>query len=233
MVKANLFISASRDEIATALSSDDPGGRRLLQACIFALSPRDPYRFQLKPEYLRPGYTAYCAGVDKLLGLRRNGSSYSVDFKTDLSKRVEHSATMIRNWCVDLPPRLQPYFAHTSSLPHRVAWALLATLCPGEDDQWIAPFIQFFIDHVLTTQKDFLEAQMLAAEDAREQHARQVMLQKLASSGPCLLRVLLRRYSNQRRELHQPVLDSLVSEGLVRRREDGRLELAGPSTVKA
>ena len=231
-VKANLFVSTSRDLVTAALSSEDPDVRRLLQTCVFVLPSRDPSPINLKPEYMRAGYEAFYGAVNTVLGLRRNGGGLRLAFKAELSEQIEQSATGTRHWCSTLPPRLQPHFAQITSLPYRLAWACLATLYPGENDHWVAPFVRATVRHVLNKQKEFLEEQMLAAEVATAQRAREVMLRKLAR-GPCLWRELLRRYSIQRRELHQPVLDALMNEGAVRQRDDGCLELTGVSMIKA
>lgn len=230
-LKAHLFISTSHEALAAALAAEDPDLQRLLQSCVFALPSRDPYPFTLKPDHLRAGYEAFTGAVNKVLGIRRNGSGHRVVFKAGLSEQIAQIAASTRNWCAGQPPRLQPYFAHAGSLPYRLAWAFLTALCPGESDGWVVPFVGATAVHVLRTRRKFLEAQMLAVEATRERQAREVMLQKLAR-GPCLWRELVRRYSIQRRELHQPVLDALMNEGAVRQRDDGCLELTGVSTIK-
>ena len=225
-IKVNLFVSTGRDVITDALVNGTPDVQRLLQNCVFTLPTSEPCPINLKPEFVRAGYEGYVSAVEKVLGTRRNGGGLRLAFKAELSEQIEQSAASTRNWCGVLPPKLQPFFARMGSLPHRLAWACLASLCPGESDRWVAPFVRATVRHVLTMQKEFLEEQMLAAEVAKEQRAREIMLHKLAASGPCLVRELMRRYANQRRALHQPVLDALINEGQIRRREDGRLELA-------
>ena len=51
-------------------------------------------------------------------------------------------------------------------------------------------------------------------ETQAAEKARQVMLAKLREHGGITVRDLLRTYSHQKKELHLPVLDSLIQEGL-------------------
>jgi len=52
-------------------------------------------------------------------------------------------------------------------------------------------------------------------ETQAAEKARQIMLTKLRDLGDITVRDLLRTYNSQRKELHRPVLDSLIQEGLV------------------
>ncbi|MCB1078320.1 MAG: hypothetical protein KDM64_10890 [Verrucomicrobiae bacterium] len=56
-------------------------------------------------------------------------------------------------------------------------------------------------------------------------HQKKAMMRKLARLGACTWRDLLRSYPIQRKALHEPVLQSLVDEGLVERSRDGHLRL--------
>jgi hypothetical protein len=89
----------------------------------------------------------------------------------------------------------------------------------------VLPFTLAATRQLLERQKQFLEELVADADAAEHRRARAVMLQKL-SAGPCMFRDLLRKYSVQRRDVHQPVLNELVSDGLIRLRGDGYLELS-------
>ena len=52
-----------------------------------------------------------------------------------------------------------------------------------------------------------------------------VMLRKLEEK-PRMLRDLMRSYAVQRREVHEPVLNGLIDDGLVRLTEAGLFELS-------
>lgn len=225
-LRAHLLITAGREQIRDALAADHSVLQSLLQNCVFVDPTREGPGKTLDKNGLRAGYEAYLHAVKAVVTARRNGAGYQIEAKPEILTYVDAVTDRIRTWCDDLPPRLRPYFSDSLSLPYRLCWAFSVTRTMGESNDWMLPFLWHVVQSKLWRQRRFLEKQMLAAEAAAQDRARQVMLQKLASIGPCVVRDLLRRYSNQRRILHQPVLDALVNEGKVRLRDDGRLELA-------
>ena len=225
-VTARLLVSAGREQIRDGLAADHPVLRHLLQNSVFVDPPREGPGVTLKGDGMRLGHEAYQQAVKAVLLARRNGAGYQITAKPEIAEALHKVSENIRIWCDRLPPKLQPFFAHSLRLPYALCWAFSATRALGETNQGLLPFITHATSRHLRLQKEFLEKQMLAAEAAEQDRARQVMLQKLASIVPCPMRELMRRYPVQRRALHQPVLDALVSEGKVRLLGDGRLELA-------
>ena len=225
-VEAHLLITTGRGQVRDALAANDETLQRLLYTCTFVDPPREVPAVTLNMDEVRLGYEAYLRAVKAVLHARRQGPGYQVAPAPEIHAQIAPLTAKIRTWCDDLPPRLQPFFARSLSLPYRLYWALMVTRSPGETSQGLIPFLFHAVQKHLMRQKKFLEEALLAAEAAERESARQVMIEKLAS-GPCLLRELLRRYSVQRRAVHQPVLDALIHDGVVQQRDDGRLELCG------
>ena len=61
----------------------------------------------------------------------------------------------------------------------------------------------------------------------------EAMYQKIAEKQPVDMRTLLRSYQNQRRAVHEPVLEELIQQGRVVRRADGMFETAKEAHVAA
>ena len=131
----------------------------------------------------------------------------------------------IADWQARLLEPLRPYFRHATTLPYRLHWACISTLCRGETDEWISLFAHYATVEILRRQEAYLRSALNSVEQERHQQARIAMLRKLAG-GPCLFRDLLRRYSVQKREIHEPILTELVNDGLVSLRSDGWIEIS-------
>jgi hypothetical protein len=230
-IQASLLVTCSAEELKQAVTSDDTGVQQLLRRCVITDVPGEHVLPRLTLQQVRDGYTFYVQSVREILTARRNG--LGLQFAPD-----DYDATTmygyvaeLRKWLDALPPRLLPYFGDALALPYRMHWTLRALLACGERRDWIVPAVIHVTRWLLERQRALLSSLLADAVHDEHKEARAKMLAKLAV-GPCLFRDLLRKYSVQRRNLHEPILNELLQESLVQLREDGLLELT-PEGLKA
>ena len=223
-VRANLLITTTREQIGEALASDHAAVQTLLRHSVLldpaSTGPTAPMDLQ----NVRWGYQAYYRTVKEVIDARRAGSGFQIGIKPEAAAALHAFTGELQEWCRHLPAHLQPYFSGTLSLPYRLHWVFVATIAPREIDEWVLPFTQFATRQVLARQQQLLDGLLTDAEHLEHRRARVAMLWKL-SDKPLSMRDLLRRHTVQRRDVHEPVLNELVSENLVTRHPDGLLEL--------
>ena len=221
LVKAHVLITSTRDQLSDALAADVFSAilRRSLLLDIQGSPDEVP------AENIRYGYSTYYHAIKEVLDARRRGTGLRLAVKPEVASALHDLTGELHDWWEAVPGRLQPFFADILSLPYRLHWAFLATLASRESDQWVLPFTISTTRELLERQMHLLEELITSGEVDEHHRARVIMLKKL-SDGPCLFRSLLRRYSNQRRDVHEPVLNELVQDGLIHLRDDGYLELS-------
>jgi len=127
----------------------------------------------------------------------------------------------------------EPVLRALASLPTVLAWGIARMLSTGSDEQIDKAIIGHAIihsRHVLVQMRgriaEIRDRQRRAAVD---RHAAR-MLDRLRVRGPLTRRELVRGFDCQRSEVHEPVIRSLIEQGLVR--EDGRRLLLGERAGK-
>jgi hypothetical protein len=176
-------------------------------------------------EYVRAGYQAFYEGAKTALKARRSGSGVCWDANRYADLAALHGFELeIQAWMAQLPDGLKPFFRHAQSLPYRLLWAFALVTGYHESHDWAFPFALYVTRETLERQAKLLGELMGAAEKRDYEYARIVMLRKLEK--PRMLRDLMRSYAVQRREVHEPVLNGLIEDGLVRLTDAGLFELS-------
>lgn len=221
LLRAGLFASCREEHLAAVI--EDPRWQLLWPHCVI-LRPSTEFRLQLMIPQLREGYAAYQTAVTQLIASRRTGGGREFEPGEQVHREIYAFTKELESFANDLPPWARPFFAHIFTLPYRLLWTCEVLLVPGESGAWCLPFTIEATRQVIRRQRDLLISWIDGAAQAEAQRAKITMLRKLAD-GPCLFRDLSRRYSNQKKTTHQPVLMELFNENLAHLRDDGRLEI--------
>ena len=222
-VRAHLLITATREEISEALTSDNDAVQTILRHSIL-LDPSTSTVVDANLQDVRWGYQAYYRAIKYVLDARRTGDGAQLEPKPEALAVLHAFTGELQEWCRGLPTRLQPFFAKTLSLPYRLHWAFVATIARGETDEWVLPFTMAATRQILERQRRLLDDILTDAETVEHRRARLTMLWKLADK-PLSMRDLVRRFRVQKLEVHEPVVSELIGENLVLRHPDGLLEL--------
>lgn len=225
LVKANLMLTCTRADLEAALSSESESLHRILgKSLLVDPSVIKQPRLTATSQTLKYGYQEYNAAVQLALHRRRSGAEIHCKPKdAQLAKLGEFEAET-GTWLAALPENLRPFFSDTLTLPYRLLWTFLTVKTFHEQEDWCLPLAIHLTREVLRHQATLIETLTASAEKAAWERARRVMLGKIADR-PCLLKELIRRYNIQRREVHEPILKELLSEGLIVSRPDRLLEL--------
>jgi hypothetical protein len=197
---------------------------QVLEQCVLLGEPVTT-TLQGSLEIAKNGYLAYNEAVHHVLAARRQGRG--IEFQPDaptLAALAEY-ANQLRGLLGSLPPGFGRYFRHIPALPYKLLWAFLLLRTPGASSDWCLPLVRHVATRAVERQRDLLQSAIQAAAQAREQHLRLTMLEKIYER-PGKRRDLYRRYTVQRKELHLPLLCQLFAEGLVTERPDGILEIS-------
>ena len=222
--RAHLLVTTTRDEISEALTSANDAVQRIVRHSLLLEPSMTARAMPIVPQDIKWGYNAFYRAVKGVLDARRSGQGFQLVPKPEVLDGLHAFAGELQDWCREMPARLQPYFAKTLSLPHRLHWAFVATLAPREPDEWVLPFTLAATRQILERQRRLLDDILTDAETVEHRRARVTMLWKLADK-PLSMRDLLRRYRVQKLEVHEPVASELIAENLVLRHPDGLLGL--------
>ena len=228
-LRATLLMTCKESQAVQAMGSSNSEVQRLLSQCL-VLRPRfgTPAVSESR-EYLRGGFGAYTAAATDVLSSRRSGDG--VQFKVtdaDYELLVGYTA-----YLQSVLPKVQslPQQAWALDLPWKISWAMMVLKGKMEPGDWCVPYAIHVAHTALLEHSAFSRQEHKKLQDREEERARLVMLNKLAKLGPCQLRQLLRTFKVQRKALYEPVLDGLISEGLIVR-EGSRYALAVPAEAK-
>jgi hypothetical protein len=222
LVRAGLLASCRQEHLAELIT--DPRLELLWPHCLI-LQPKSGARFQLSFEQLRQGYQHYEQAVRKLIANRRRGVAPEYEPDRGVQANLYSFGKELRTFIDELPPWAKAFFGNIYALPHKLLWSFEVLVAPGECDAWCAPFAIEVTREVLHRQREQLIAWIDGAAQAEALRAEKVMLAKLAD-GPVQFRQLVRRYSNQRRANHEPILMKIVNAGWVNLRDDELLEIS-------
>ena len=110
-------------------------------------------------------------------------------------------------------PTHKPYGRGLANLPAALYFDL-RSLLPADETRDLVGLSCELAHRVMRGHLDLLEAWHHASDHAGLVERRDVMVRKLERLAPCPLRELVRTYPVQRRSLHEPVLESLVHDGI-------------------
>jgi len=228
-LKAVLLLTCSEAQAAQAMGSTNPELRRLMQQSLVVRPGYCKPLPRANREYLRGGYSAYTDAVTSVLASRRSGKG--MQFKVsdeDYQLLTEYTGYMesLLPTCTTLPQR-----AWVSDLAWKISWAMMAVKGMAEPGGWCVPYGIHVAHSAICEHTAFCAQEQKKQHALQDESARRLMLNRIERLGPCHWRVLARTLRVQRRELFAPVLEGLVSEGLVVC-EDDRYALAAPAKAK-
>lgn len=145
MRKTHFLTTCSNAELRAALIADRPELQRILRNSVI-LDPAVPAAVEgeINYEELRRAYRGFHDSIRKVFDARRLGVTAGIQWGTQRDKAGLHALTMeIYDWQAGLPESLRPYFGFASTLPYKIRWACVSSLCPGESEEWIPSFTRY------------------------------------------------------------------------------------------
>ena len=213
-MRGQLVITTTRCVLGKALAGGNPVIQNLLRHSVLLTPSTTSTPCNMSSNNLKVGYQRYYTAVKAVLQARRGGTGFRLALKPVVIQTFQELCRELQNWFQQLPAGVKPFFSEVLSLPFRLHWAFTATLHPLESDEWVLPFTLSTTWQALTRQRDLLQSMITDAEAEAQRQAGVTMLWKLADQ-PLTFRDLLRRYGLQRRDLHEPVLRELITQGFV------------------
>ena len=228
-LKATLMMTCSHGQAVQAMGASNPEVQRLMQQCLVVrpnFCKPDPITDR---EYLRGGYGRYTDVASNVLSSRRvgGGAQFKVN-AADYELLLEYTSYM-----QSVLPRGVglPKCDWVLDLPWKLAWALMSLEGRRNPGDSCIPYAIHVANEVLIEHAAFCREEGRKLKLQQEENVRRVVLEKLARLGPCQLRQLMRTFRVQRKALYAPVLDGLISDGLVVRKENC-YALAVPAEAK-
>lgn len=228
-LKATLMMTCSHGQAVQAMGATNPEVQRLMQQCLIVRPTfRKPHLISDR-EYLRGGYARYTDVAAEVLSSRRVGAG--AQFKVvaaDYELLMEYTS-----YLQSILPRGVglPKCDWVLDLPWKIAWAMMSLEGRSTPGDFCIPYAIHVANQVLLEHAAFSREESKKLKLQEEESARRVLLEKLARIGPCRLRQLMRTFRVQRKALYGPVLDGLISDGLVVQKENC-FELAPPAEAK-
>jgi len=183
--------------------------RNPLLAHALIIAPTHGEKRAITLDHRKQAMAKYVSGIKECIRSRHCGSGVTYSIRDDVAEYMENSAAEIDDFVRGLASEIQPYLRDTSSLPMRLLWAF--TLFATQSDTNLHVGAAETAKAILSKSAALLTSLARAGYDDEEV----VMLAKL-SEKPQPFRGLVRRYSRQKRALHEPVLGRLVRKGYVR-----------------
>jgi len=228
-LKATLMMTCSHGQAVQAMGASNPEVQRLMQHCL-VVRPNfcKPHPISDR-EYLRGGYGRYTDVAADVLSSRRVGAG--AQFKVvaaDYELLMEYTS-----YVQSILPRVEglPKCDWVLDFPWKLAWALMSLEGRRNPGDSCIPYAIHVAHQALLEHAAFSREEGKKLKQQEEESARRVLLDKLARIGPCPFRRLVRTFRVQRKALYAPVLDGLISDGLVVRKEN-RYALAVPAEAK-
>ena len=212
MLRARLLMTCNASHIRVALASNNSDVQRFLNQCLIIRPKRWSAAPSIRPLELKGVYSSYASAVKNVMANRRCGQSAQLtvdaagyDILSQYSDFLRAKAASI-----DLPGH--PWII--MDLHWKLMWSM-KVLYPRAADI-AAAAIAVHLGHCAINEHLALvseERQMHETQAAEK--ARKIMLSKLRELGDVTVRDLLRTYNNQRKDLHLPVLEGLIQQGLI------------------
>jgi len=217
-LKATLMMTCSHGQAVQAMGASNPEIQRLMQQSLVVRPTFGKPHPISDREFLRGGYKLYTDAAADVLSSRRVGAG--AQFKVnaaDYELLMEYTSYM-----QSVLPREGglPKCDWVLDLPWKLAWALMSLEGRRNPGDSCIPYAIHVADRVLLEHAAFSREEGKKLKQQEEQSARHALLDKLARLGPCPLRKLVRTFRVQRKALYAPVLDGLISDGLVVQKEN-------------
>ncbi|MBL9151847.1 MAG: hypothetical protein JNK37_05165 [Verrucomicrobiales bacterium] len=178
------------------------------------------------PTELKRRYDDYRSKMSHIIQTRRQRGTFAqLAPRPDEASELRTGIGQIQQRLEQLPDLLHPYCRGLSRLPTALFFALRCLTPHGETREWVGPCCDL-ANRALDQHLEVLTSwHQRPAEDGL-QELRSRMVRKLERLSPCSPRDLFRTYPSQRKDLHEPVLRSLIADGIVERLDGGILRLA-------
>ncbi len=210
--KATLMMTCSHSQVVQAMGGTNPDVQRLMQQ-ILVVRPsfRQPDPISDR-EQLRGGFGRYTHVAGEMLSSRRGREGFQFKVKKpDYELLMEYTS-----YLQSTLPRLVgvPNCDWVLDLPWKLAWTMMSLEGLKTGDCCV-PYAIHVANCVIGEHATFSREEGRKLKLQAEESARRVLLGKLEKLGPCTFRELSRTFRIQRKAIYEPVLEGLVSDGLV------------------
>ncbi|MCG8602261.1 MAG: hypothetical protein MI807_19100 [Verrucomicrobiales bacterium] len=220
----------------------DPKLENLLARCVLtkASPPRGGKRNAACPERIGSGYFGYRGHLQNLVSYRRQDSQdlWSTLMPDKVALEFLERQRAFTEQLESVDSSHPAFLAAFSRLPASLLWTIMRLGSKKEVTSEQVATALYFAESAVRNHLNVLHELRSKSESERIQRKAAEMLRKLLEAEPCSLRDLLRKYTVQRRDVHEPVLAHLIETGKVlklesnqyRLTEEARAELTMPVT---
>ena len=220
----------------------DPNLESLLAGSVLtkASPPRGGKGNAVCPERIGSGYFSYRVHLQHLVSYRRQDSQglWSTLMPDKVAFEFLERQRAFTEQLESVNSSHPAFLAAFSRLPASLLWTITRLESKKEVTSAQVATAMYFAESAVRNHLNALQEFQSRSESERIQRKAAEMLRKLLEAEPCSLRDLLRKYTVQRRDVHEPVLNHLLETGKVlklesnqyRLTEEARAELTLPAT---
>lgn len=218
-LSAALFLTGGKHYATSVFTSKIPEMSRLLGQCLLLDGDIGTQRVAKYDRHaLKQFHLEFRTAVHTVLSRRRSGGETCApvdDQAVDLL--LQYSRALQSKLAAD---DVLPKVDWVVDLPWKLAWGMLAAKHSGDSTATCVRFAIITADAALAHFAQFLRTCRAQAHEDEMQLRRQVMLGRISRMGPCAFRDLARTYRRQSKAFLGPVIEALVADGLVERKEN-------------
>lgn len=225
-----LFSVTSSDVIAgianSSIASDIYGHSLLSSSCPTSGSPMTD-----SVETVEAGYDTFRKAVRNIVRFRRRDLlGICLQLKNSDAALFFDRLRQFSSEILEVDEHLRKYASKFVGLPASILWALKMS-----DQELRLPELiptsfhlaGYAMHHHLTLIKSAADS-----ENSRlDSHHAEAIIKKLQEIAPCTFRDLVRKFADQKKDTHQPVLERLIETGKVVRLETGQLDLGDQAST--
>ena len=211
LLRARLLMTCDASHVRVALASNNNDVQRFLRQCVIVRPKQWSAAPSTRPIELKGGYSSYASAVRNVMASRRCGRSAQLTVDTAGYDILCQYGEFLRAKAatMDLPGHLW-----IMNLHWKLMWSM-KVLYPGAADITSASLAVHFGHCAISEHLALVSEEREMHETRAAEKAKEIMLSKLRELGDVTVRDLLRTYNNQRKDLHLPVLEGLIQQGMI------------------
>lgn len=176
-------------------------------------------------EMVKLGYDQYRKAVKDVLRVRRlDAPGVAPILGEEAAKQFFRAQREFQEKLEKVEVGLRPYAACFVHLPATMLWAL-EHLCPERNCVTLVPTALYLSEVAMGNHLDIIQEALKAGKQQKLEERGEAMLRKLHQYEPCRFRDLYRKFDNQKKSFHEPVLEYLIGTDRVQQAETGLLRL--------
>ena len=223
--RGSLFSIINRDRFAELITTSELSAylsRTLLMDTTYQEATKEG---QCDVEMVKLGYDQYRKAVKDVLRVRRlDAPGVAPILGGETAERFFHAQREFQEKLEKVEVGLLPYAACFAHLPATMLWAL-EHLCPQQNPVALIPTALYLSEVAMRNHLDIIQQALESGKQQKLEERGETMLRKLHQHEPCRFRDLYRKFDNQKKSFHEPVLEYLIGTDRVQQSKTGLLRL--------